>query len=342
MLRKHLLWAAMATFMGVVTPTHAQNSATLTGAGATFPAPLYHKWAEDARGPLGFNINYQSVGSGAGINQITNRTVQFGASDAPLNTDRLTQNNLIQIPMVLGSLVLAYNIPGVRTGQLRLTPEVLTAIYRGEITMWNDARLTSINPGVNLPRMAIAPVYRADGSGTTWIFTQYLSSVSEGWRAAVGAGTSVRWPTGSGARGNEGVSGTVRRQRGAIGYIESSYAVLNRLPVAQLRNRDGNFVMPTTENIQATAAQAQFTAESGFVPQLLNQSGATSWPIVGATYLLIPTNQADATINKRTYDWVQWAFAHGDESAERLHYVPLPDAVKSTLLTALRQALRVP
>lgn len=313
----------------------------LTGAGATFPAPLYHQWAQDARPQVGFQINYQSVGSGAGINQIINRTVQFGASDAPLSTERLTQNNLIQIPTVLGSLVLAYNIPGVTTGQLRLTPEVLTQIYQGEIRMWNDPRITSINPGVNLPRLAIAPVYRGDGSGTTWIFTQYLSTVNEGWKNSVGAGTSVRWPAGTGARGNEGVSATVARQRGAIGYIESSYAVLNNLPVAQLQNRDGHFVLPTTENIQATAAQAEFTAENGFVPQLLNQRGNTSWPIVGATYLLIPTNNNDAAVNQRVFDWVQWAFAHGDTSAERLHYVPLPDSVKATLLAALHGALRL-
>lgn len=340
MLRRKLLVACVALITSA-TQVQAQTTATLTGAGATFPAPLYHSWAQDARPQVGFQINYQSVGSGAGINQIMNRTVQFGASDAPLNTDRLTQNNLIQIPMVLGSLVLAYNIPGVPPGQLRLTPEVLTAIYRGEITMWNDVRLTSINPGVNLPRMAIAPVYRADGSGTTWIFTQYLSTVSDVWRTSVGAGTSVRWPTGAGARGNEGVSGTVARQRGAIGYIESSYAVLNNLSVAQLQNRDGHFVRPTTENIQATAAQAEFTAANGFVPQLLNQSGANSWPIVGATYLLIPTNQSDAAVNRRVFDWVQWAFTHGDASAERLHYVPLPDAVKATLLQALHTALNL-
>lgn len=340
MLRRNLFAAAIMSVWCFVS-ANAQSNSMLTGAGATFPAPLYHQWAQDARPQVGFQINYQSVGSGAGINQIINRTVQFGASDAPLSTERLTQNNLIQIPTVLGSLVLAYNIPGVTTGQLRLTPEVLTQIYQGEIRMWNDPRITSINPGVNLPRLAIAPVYRGDGSGTTWIFTQYLSTVNEGWKNSVGAGTSVRWPAGTGARGNEGVSATVARQRGAIGYIESSYAVLNNLPVAQLQNRDGHFVLPTTENIQATAAQAEFTAENGFVPQLLNQRGNTSWPIVGATYLLIPTNNNDAAVNQRVFDWVQWAFAHGDTSAERLHYVPLPDSVKATLLAALHGALRL-
>lgn len=320
----------------------AQQQQVLTGAGATFPTPLYQAWAEQSRPMTGFNVNYQSIGSGAGINQIVNRTVHFGATDAPLPVERLRSSNLIQIPMVMGSLVLAYNIPGVQSGELRLTPEVLVQIYMGRIHMWNDPRITSINPGVNLPRLAISPIYRADGSGTTWIFTQYLSRVSDEWKNGSGSGTSVRWPAGVGARGNEGVSSTVGRQRGSIGYIESSFAVINNLPVARLQNRDGVFVMPTTENIQATAAQAEFSQENGFVPDLLNQRGERSWPIVGATYLLIPTNQSDANVNKMVFDWVQWAFAHGDAQAERLHYVPLPDQVTSILLAALRPALRLP
>lgn len=333
-----LAGVAMGMMAGTIAPSSAQQN-VLTGAGATFPAPLYQAWAEQSRQNIGFQVNYQSIGSGAGINQIINRTVHFGASDAPLSVDRLRAANLMQLPMVLGSLVLAYNIPGIRSGDLKLTPEVLVQIYTGRIQMWNDPRIVAINPGVNLPRLAIAPVYRADGSGTTWIFTQYLSKVDETWRNGVGAGTSVRWPAGTGARGNEGVSGTVKRQRGAIGYVESSYAVLNDLPVAQLRNRDNRFVMPTTENIQSTAARARFSSENGFVPDLLDQNGESSWPIVGATYLLIPTNQSDADVRKMLFDWVQWAFANGDSQATRLHYVPLPSEVKATLLSALGSVL---
>lgn len=330
---------AVALLGLISTSAMAQQQATLTGAGATFPAPLYHQWAADAQRHVGFQINYQSVGSGAGVNQIINRTVHFGASDAPLTPERLAQNNLLQIPTVTGSLVLAYNVPGVAPGTLRLTPEVLVAIYRGEIQMWNHARLVEINPGVNLPRLPIVPLYRADGSGTTWIFTQYLSRVSEAWRDSVGAGTSVRWPAGQGARGNEGVSANVARTRGAIGYVESSFAVINNLHVAQLRNRAGNFVQPTAENVRATAASAEFTEATGFVPDLLDQTAPLAWPIVGATYLLIPLNQADAAVNQRIVDFVRWSFAQGDASAVRLHYVPLPEHVKQTLINTLAQRL---
>jgi len=311
----------------------------LTGAGATFPAPLYHTWAQTSQSQLGFQTNYQSIGSGAGTNQIINRTVNFGASDAPLSSERLNQNNLMQVPTVTGSIVLAYNIPGVNNGQLRLTPEVLVAIYQGQIQLWNDPRIVSINPGVTLPRLPIMPVYRADGSGTTWIFTQYLSRVSAAWRDGIGASTSVRWPVGTGARGNEGVSATVSRQRGSIGYVESSFAVINNLAMAQLQNKSGNFVLPTSENVRATASAAEFTAENNFVPDLLDQTGANSWPIVGATYLLIPTNNPDRASNRRLVQFIQWCFDNGDGAAERLHYVPLPPQVKQTLLAALRERL---
>jgi phosphate transport system substrate-binding protein len=340
--RNLLTGTAMGVMVALASPASGQQVQSLTGAGATFPAPLYHSWAQQSHRMLGFRVNYQSIGSGAGINQITNRTVDFGASDAPLAADRLRSSDLIQVPTVLGSIVLAYNIPGVPTGQLRITPDILAGIYMGRIQMWNDPRIVAINPGVNLPRFAISPVYRADGSGTTWIFTNYLSRVSEEWRTTSGASTSVRWPAGVGARGNEGVSSTVSRQRGAIGYVESSFAVINNLPVAQLRNRDGVFVMPTKENVQAVASRAQFSPENGFVPDLLDQTGENSWPIVGATYLLIPRNQPDANVRKMTFDWVQWAFAHGDEQAVRLHYVPLPDEVKSALLAAIHSGLALP
>ena len=316
----------------------AQN---ISGAGATFPAPIYQRWASEAQPQLGFNVNYQSIGSGAGVNQINNRTVDFGASDAPLDAARLATNNLIQIPTVTGSIVLAYNLPGVAPGSLRITPEILSDIYLGKITHWNDARIVGINPGITLRRMSISPLYRADGSGTTWIFTKYLSEVSDQWRSEVGTSTSVRWPTGQGARGNEGVSSMVSRSPGSIGYVESSFAVINQLPTAQLQNREGNFVRPTAENVIAAANHAEFTPANGFVPNLLNQAGANTWPIVGATYLLIPTNAADPRRSAQVLQFVTWAFEHGDASAARLHYVPLPTAVKQELLRNLRAAIRV-
>jgi len=336
--RRSFLLAGAAA---LVSTNVAAQTPGLTGAGATFPAPLYHRWAASAAPALGFNVNYQSIGSGGGINQITNRTVDFGATDAPLTAERLAQLDLLQIPMVTGSLVLSYNIPGVAAGALRLTPELVAAIYQGEITVWNDARITAVNQGVNLPRLPIAPMYRADGSGTTWVFTQYLSKAVPGWRDTVGAGTSVRWPAGLGARGNEGVSSNVRRTPGAIGYIESSYAIINNLHTAQLRNRSGQFVRATKENVQASAAMAVFDAATGFVPDLLDQEGERVWPIVGTTYLLIPTNPTDRAKSQQIIRFIEWAFANGDAGAEALHYVPLPQEVKATLLTVLRQRLAV-
>ena len=332
----HLAAAAIMSMISL--SATAQN---ISGAGATFPAPIYQRWADDAQKTLGFGINYQSIGSGAGINQITNRTVDFGASDAPLDTARLAANNLIQIPTVTGSIVLAYNLPGVAPGSLRLTPDVLADIFLGNITHWNDVRITAINPGVALRRMAISATYRGDGSGTTWIFTNYLNRVSAQWRDQVGAGTSVRWPAGQGARGNEGVSNMVSRSPGSIGYVESSFAVINRLSVAQLQNRDGNFVHPTAANVISAAQSAQFTAANGFVPDLLNQTGATTWPIVGATYVLIPNNPVSVERSRRVVEFISWAFEHGDASAARLHYVPLPSAVKQELLSNLRAALQI-
>ncbi len=330
---------AAAIMCGVVSwGAAAQN---ISGAGATFPAPIYQRWASDAQPQLGFQINYQSIGSGAGVNQISNRTVDFGATDAPLDAARLAASNLIQIPTVTGSIVLAYNLPGVDPGSLRLTPELLADIYLGKITHWNDARLVAVNPGVPLRRMSISPLYRADGSGTTWIYTKYLSEVSDTWRDQVGSGTSVRWPTGQGARGNEGVSSMVSRSPGSIGYVESSFAVINRLPVAQLQNRAGNFVQPTAANVIAAALNAEFTPANGFVPNLLNQAGDQTWPIVGATYLLIPTNAANPDRSRRVVEFVNWAFEHGDASAARLHYVPLPATVKHQLLQTLRDRLQI-
>lgn len=335
--RRSLLLAGAAILSA--TSVSAQAN-TLTGAGATFPAPLYHRWAQSAQNEVGITVNYQSIGSGAGINQITNRTVDFGATDAPLTVERLKQLNLVQIPTVMGSLVISYNVPGVANGALRLTPQVLGAIYAGGITMWNDPLIAAINPGLNLPRIPIVPMYRADGSGTTWVFTQYLSKALSGWRDTVGAGTSVRWPAGQGARGNEGVSASISRVRGAIGYIESSYAVINKLPTAQLQNKNGQFVLATKENVQNTARAASFKEENGFVPDLLDQAGDNVWPIVGATYLLIPTNPTEKIKSENIIKFVEWFYSKGDAAAEQLHYVPLPSEVKTALLGMLRNTLR--
>jgi len=308
----------------------------ITGAGATFPNPLYQKWGEAAKGPTGLTLNYQSVGSGAGQAQIRNRTVDFGASDAPMSDELLKQNSLLQFPATMGSLVAIVNIPGIADNQLKLTGEVLAGIYLGSITKWNDARIADLNKGVELPNLAIAPVYRADGSGTTFVWVSYLSAVSAEWKAKVGVGTSVKWPTGNGARGNEGVASTVRNTRGAIGYVENAYAIQNKLISTQLRNKAGNFVKPDPETFLAAASGADWNVPN-FAANLIDGPGANSWPIVSPTYILVPTNPADATRAANVLRFFDWAFRNGDALAKDLEYIPLPDKVKQAVRAAWAQ-----
>jgi phosphate transport system substrate-binding protein len=318
--------------MAATRPALAQQ-ATITGAGASFPNPVYQKWAEAARAATGVTLNYQSVGSGAGQAQIRNRTVDFGASDAPMTAQQLQENNLLQFPTVLGSLVAIVNLPGVADNQMKLTGEVLAEIYLGKITRWNDPKLVELNPGVTLPSFAIAPVYRADGSGTTFVWVSYLAAVSPEWKQRVGVATSVRWPTGSGARGNEGVAGTVRNTRGAIGYVENAYAIQNKLVSTQLRNKAGSFVSPTAESFLAAAQNADWSVPN-FAADLIDTQGATSWPIVSPTFILLPTNPQDAERSRSVMRFFDWAFANGDSIAKELEYVPLPAAVKDAVRAA--------
>lgn len=313
----------------------AQDVAQITGAGATFPNPIYQKWAEAARAAINVQLNYQSVGSGAGINQIRNRTVDFGATDAPLSAERLTEGNLLQFPTVMGSVVPIVNIPGIEADQLRLTGEIAADIYLGKITRWNDARIVGINPGVNLPNLAIAPAYRADGSGTTFVWVSYLSAVSPEWKDKVGVGTSVRFPAGTGARGNEGVAGTVRQVRGAIGYVENAYAITNRLTTVQLRNKAGNFVKPEQATFMAAASAADWNVP-GFAANIINTAGANAWPIVSPTFILLPTNPTDAARSVHVRRFFDWCFANGDAMARELEYIPLPDATKTAIRAAWR------
>ncbi len=309
------------------------QAAQITGAGATFPNPIYQKWAEAARSAVNIQVNYQSVGSGAGINQIRNRTVDFGATDAPLNATQLQEANLLQFPTVMGSLVAIVNIPGIENDQLRLTGPILADIYLGKITRWNDARITAINPGVNLPALAIAPAYRADGSGTTFVWVSYLSDVSEEWKTRVGVGTSVRWPAGTGARGNEGVAGTVRQVRGAIGYVENAYAITNRLVTTQIQNKDGNFVKAEHAAFMAAASAADWSVP-GFAANVINTPGPQSWPIVAPTFILLPTNPTDATRSANVRRFFDWAFRDGDRLAQELEYIPLTQTTKDAVRAA--------
>jgi len=332
--RRSILLGAGAALTLPAFAARAQG-APITGAGASFPNPVYQKWAEAARAAVNIQLNYQSVGSGAGINQIRNRTVDFGATDAPLNPQQLTEASLLQFPTVMGSVVPIINVPGVENEALQLTGELLSDIFLGKITRWNDAKLVEANRGVNLPNLAIAPVYRADGSGTTFVFTSYLSAVSTEWKDRVGSATSVRWPVGTGARGNEGVAGGVRNTRGGIGYVENAFATRNNLTTTQLRNKSGNFVKPTMENFMAAASNADWTVP-GFAANIIDTQGATSWPIVSPTFILLPTNPTDATRSANVRRFFDWAFANGDAMARELEYIPLPDATKNAIRGAWR------
>ena len=306
--------------------TGAALAQDVTGAGATFPAPVYAKWADAYNRATGVRINYQSVGSGAGIRQIKAKTVDFGASDMPLADAELAKEGLVQFPMVIGGVVPVVNIKGVAPGQIKLTGAVLGDIYLGKITKWNDAALLALNPGVPLPDTAIAVVRRADGSGTSFIFTNYLSKVSAEWKAKVGEGTAVNWPTGAGGKGNEGVAAFVQRLPNAIGYVEYAYAKQNKMTYVQLRNRDGAYVAPNDTAFKAAAAGAEWAKT--FYQILTDQPGKESWPITGATYILMYKQQNKPAAAANSLKFFDWAYANGDKMADELDYVPLPATVK--------------
>ncbi len=301
---------------------------TLTGAGATFPYPLYSKWFDVYEKQAGTRVNYQSIGSGGGIQQVTQRTVDFGASDAPMTDDQLkaAPAPLLHIPTVLGAVVVTYNVPGVEQG-LKLAPDVLADIFLGRLTTWNDPRLAQANPGVTLPSTPIAVVHRSDGSGTTNIFTDYLSAVSPDWQQRVGKSTSVNWPVGLGGKGNEGVTGQVKQTPGAIGYVELAYAVQNKLPYAAVRNQAGQFVEPTLESTTAAAAGAAASIPEDLRVSIVNAPGERSYPIAGFTYLLVYQQQADVAKGKALVDFLWWGIHDGEQYATDLQYAPLPAEV---------------
>ena len=298
----------------------------MTGAGATFPAPIYAKWADAYNKATGARLNYQSVGSGAGIQQIRAKTVDFGASDMPLADDVLAKDGLVQFPMVIGGVVPVVNIQGIAPGQIKLTGQVLGDIYLGKITKWNDPALATLNPGVPLPDAAISPVRRADGSGTTFIFTNYLSKANPDWKAKVGEGTAVNWPTGAGGKGNEGVSAFVQRLPNSIGYVEYAYAKQNKMAYTMLKNKDGHFVAPDSDNFKAAAASADWSKT--FYQVLTDQAGKEAWPISGATFILMHKSQDKPVNAANSLKFFDWAYANGDKMADDLEYVPLPGSVK--------------
>jgi phosphate transport system substrate-binding protein len=326
----------------VAAPIASQAQQQITGAGATFPAPVYTAWGEAAKPAIGVELNYQAIGSGGGQNQIINRTVDFGASDAPVEPARLEPNHLLQFPTVMGAVVPIVNLPGLKPNEIKLTGELLAEIYLGKVTKWNDPKLVELNHGVNLPSIAIAPVYRADGSGTTFVYTSYLSAVSPDWKDKVGASTSVKWVAGNGAKGNDGVAATVKQVRGAIGYVENVYATKNNLTTTQLRNKAGHFVEPTMESFSNAAANADWAGAKNFAVSLIDQQGEKSWPIVSATFILLPMDPKDPVRSANTMKFFDWAYQHGGEIATGLQYIPLPasvqDAVRNSWRTSVKAA----
>ena len=314
--------------MGAVSGAWAQQEAT--GAGASFPAPLYSKWAADYHKATGVKINYQSVGSGAGLRQIEAKTVDFGASDAPLKDEELNKKGLVQFPTVIGGIVPVVNIKGVAPGQLKLNGQVLGDIYLGKITKWNDAAIKTLNPALALPDSDIAPVRRADGSGTTFGFTNYLSKVNADWKAKVGEGTAVNWPTGAGGKGNEGVAAFVGRLPNSIGYLEYAYVKQNKLTYALMQNSAGNFVAPDDTSFKAAAAGADWA--KSFYQILTDQPGKDSWPITSATFILFQKVQEKPVQAATALKFFEWAYKSGDKTAADLDYVPMPDSVKGIIM----------
>ncbi len=316
---------AVATLAAAV-PALAQER-TLSGAGATFPYPIYSRWAEAYHKLTGLQLNYQSIGSGGGIAQIKAGTVEFGASDAPQLADMLDANGLTQWPMVIGGVVPVVNVPGLKPGELRLDGPTLADIYLGKVAKWNDPEITGLNPGVTLPDTAITVVHRADASGTTWIFTNYLDKVSPAWHSKVGTSTAVEWPTGVGGKGNEGVAAYAGRIGGAIGYVEYAYALQNTMTYTLLKNHDGKYVSPMAETFQAAAAGADWAKAPGFYLVLTDQPGPKSWPIAGATFILTHRKQSDFGKARDMLKFFDWCLHNGQKMAEELVYVPLPESV---------------
>jgi phosphate transport system substrate-binding protein len=299
----------------------------ISGAGATFPYPIYAKWADVYRKESGVGLNYQSIGSGGGIKQIEAKTVTFGATDAPLKGEELEKFGLVQFPMVMGGIVPVLNVEGIKPGELVLDGPTLARIFLGAVKSWDDSAIKKLNPDAKLPAQAIAVVHRSDGSGTTFNFTYYLGLVSPDWKSQVGSATSVEWPVGIGAKGNEGVSNNVGQTKGSIGYVEYAYALQNKLVFSKMVNKDGKAVPPTSEAFQAAAANADWNSVPGFGLILANQSGAQSWPMTAATFILIPKQPGDPAAATEALKFFAWAYAKGDKMAEELDYVPMPKKV---------------
>jgi phosphate transport system substrate-binding protein len=312
---------------GLVAASTSAFAADITGAGATFPFPVYSKWADAYKKETGNGLNYQSIGSGGGIKQIQAKTVTFGATDAPLKAEQLDKDGLAQWPMVMGAIVPVVNLEGIKSGELVLSGEVLGDIYLGKITKWNDAAIAKLNPKLTLPTDAITVVRRSDGSGTTFNFTDYLSKANAEWKTKIGSGTAVEWPTGVGAKGNEGVAGNIGQTKNSIGYVEYAYAKQNKLTYAAMINKAGKTVQPTVPAFQAAASNADWAHAPGYYVILTDQPGDASWPITAATFILMHKAPADKAASAEALKFFKWSFEKGGKMAEELDYIPMPEAV---------------
>lgn len=322
-------FAVTVLVAGLAATAVTASAANISGAGATFPAPVYAKWAEAYKAKTGVSLNYQAIGSGGGIKQINAGTVDFGASDKPLKADALAAGGLVQFPTVIGGVVPVVNLPGVAPGGIKLTGPILSDIFRGVRTKWNDPVIASWNKGVNLPNLPITVVHRSDGSGTTFLFTSFLSLQAKGWAEGPGASDSVSWPVGIGGKGNDGVAAFVKQTPGAIGYVEYAYAKQNKMTYAVMQNKAGKWVAPDAPAFAAAAAGAKWSAAPGFYLLLLDQPGANAWPITGATFILMHKKQTNPETGQAVLSFFDWAFKNGDAQAAALDYVPLPDSVKN-------------
>jgi phosphate transport system substrate-binding protein len=333
----HTIAAAALAAAAFVAPASALD---ISGAGATFPYPIYAKWADAYKKETGSGLNYQSIGSGGGIKQIQAKTVTFGASDMPLKGEQLEKDGLVQFPTVMGGVVPVVNIEGIKSGDVVIDGPTLAKIFLGEVKTWNDPAIAKLNPNAKLPSQAIVVVHRSDGSGTTFLFTDYLSKVSADWKSKVGANTAVEWPVGLGAKGNEGVANNVTQTKGSIGYVEYAYAKQNKMTSLNMMNKDGKAVAPTAEAFKAAAANADWVGTPGFGVILTNQSGATSWPLAGATFILMHKQPKDNAAAAEALKFFAWAYAKGDKMAEELDYVPMPDTVVGAIEKAWAQQIK--
>ena len=339
-MRMKQLLASIVVGYSAFAAMSAAVAADMTGAGATFPYPIYAKWAENYKKATGNGLNYQSIGSGAGIKQIKAKTVDFGASDKPLKAEELAEAGLMQFPAVMGGVVTIINLDGVAPGAMKLTGPVVADIYLGKITKWNDPQIAALNPGMKLPATEITVVHRADGSGTTFLFTDYLAKVSPEWKTKIGADAAVKWATGVGGKGNEGVAANVRSMKGSIGYVEWAFAKKNKISHTQLKNKEGMFLNPDDDAFKAAAASADWAKAPGFGIVLTDQPGKASWPITGVSYILMHKAQADAAKGKEVLKFFEYSFKNGDAAAAELDYVPLPDTVTKLVADAWKANLK--